>query len=80
MRTTLDIDDPILESLKELKRREGKSLGQLASELLARALQEKKRQESEQPRPVSWTARPMGARVDLGDRDALYDALDGRES
>ena len=37
MRTTLDIDDPVLRELKELQTREGKSLGRLVSDLLARA-------------------------------------------
>ncbi|KAB2867691.1 MAG: antitoxin, partial [Burkholderiaceae bacterium] len=38
MRTTIDIDDPILKDLKRLQRREGKSLGRLVSDLLAQAL------------------------------------------
>ena len=40
MRTTLDIDDPIVRELKRLREKEGKSLGRLASDLLARALKE----------------------------------------
>ena len=31
MRTTIDIDDPILEDLKRLQRRDGKPLGRLVS-------------------------------------------------
>jgi negative regulator of replication initiation len=38
MRTTLDIDDPVLKALKELARREGKTAGELASDLIRRAL------------------------------------------
>jgi hypothetical protein len=38
MRTTLDIDDPILRDLKRLQQREGKSLGRLVSDLLAQSL------------------------------------------
>ena len=38
MRTTLDIDDPILLALKSLARARGTSMGKLASELLAKAL------------------------------------------
>jgi hypothetical protein len=37
VRTTIDIDDPILKELKRLQRREGKPLGRLASDLLAQA-------------------------------------------
>lgn len=37
MRTTIDIDAPILGELKALQAREGKSMGRLVSDLLARA-------------------------------------------
>ena len=77
MRTTLDIDDPILQSLKELKKREGRSLGQITSELLAYALDRRAREAGEQQPPINWTAKQMGAQVDLADRDAIYDLMDG---
>lgn len=75
MRTTIDIDDPILKDLKRLQRAQGKPLGRLVSDLLAKALADAKR---EQPpaKPFEWISRPMGARVDLSDRDALLDAMD----
>lgn len=38
MRTTLDIEQPVLEAVKELARREGRSAGAVASELIRRAL------------------------------------------
>lgn len=38
MRTTLDIDEPVLEALKELARRQQRSAGAVASDLLRRAL------------------------------------------
>lgn len=38
MRTTLDIDEPVLMALKELSRRERRSAGAVASDLLRRAL------------------------------------------
>jgi hypothetical protein len=37
MRTTLDIDDPILREVKALHEREGRSMGTVVSELLAAA-------------------------------------------
>ena len=77
MRTTLDIDDPVLQDLKRLQARDGQSLGRLASDLLAKALSEQQRREPAPP-PFRWISRPMGARVDLADRDALWDALDGK--
>lgn len=75
MRTTIDIDDPVLKELKRLQRLEGKSLGRLVSDLLAVALAEAKRRRPA-TREFRWISRPMGARVDLADRDAVLDAMD----
>jgi hypothetical protein len=75
MRTTLDIDDPILKDLKRLQRREGKSLGRLASDLLAQALATR-RAASPPPPPFQWIAKPMQARVDLADKHAVLDVMD----
>lgn len=74
MRTTLDIDGPILSELKALQAREGKSLGRLVSDLLARALKEGTPAAPASP-PV-WKTKPMHARVDLADKEALHRALD----
>lgn len=74
MRTTIDIDQPILKELKRRGRVEGKSLGRLASELLAQALV--KPGHAEAPSPFKWSSRPMGAKVDIADKDALFKALD----
>jgi hypothetical protein len=72
-RTTIDIDAPVLHELKERQRREGKTLGALASELLARALAE----EETPSRSVTWHTQDMGDPVvDLDDKDALWAALD----
>lgn len=75
MRTTLDIDDLILKDLKRLQVHEGKSLGRLVSDLLAQALATS-RVENQAARKFNWISRPMGARVDLADREALLDAMD----
>ena len=75
MRTTIDIDDPILKDLKRLQRREGKSLGRLVSDLLAQSLAASRRAQPAAP-AFHWSALPMGARIDLGDKQALQDALD----
>ena len=75
MRTTLDIDDPVLRELKRLQAKEGKSLGRLVSDLLARTLKEGATPDAASP-PLQWIARPMGARLNLSDKDAVYRALD----
>ncbi len=74
-RTTMDIDAAVLRRLKERKRREGKTLGRLVSELLASALRET---DAPTQRALEWTSRPMGVRVDLEDKEAVRRALDGR--
>lgn len=72
-RTTLDLDASVLRRLKERRRRTGRSIGQIASELLATALDE----QAEAPRrELRWRTAPMGARVDLEDKEALRRALD----
>lgn len=79
MRTTIDLDGPILRELKRLKKAEGKSLGRLVSDLLATALASHKTYRTTQP-VFRWTARPMAARVDLRDKEAVQAALDGHDS
>ncbi|HET8931547.1 MAG TPA: hypothetical protein VFN21_12880 [Acidimicrobiales bacterium] len=71
-RTTLDIDDGVLRELKARRQRENKPLGVVASELLARALDE----DPVPPSDLSWVTGSMGAKVDLEDRDAVWAALD----
>jgi hypothetical protein len=78
MRTTLDIDDPILRDLKQLQQREGKSLGRLVSDLLAASLAARREAPAEPP-AFHWAHQAMAARVDLRDKDAVLDAMDERE-
>lgn len=74
MRTTLDIETPVLKDLRKLQRREGGTLGELVSRLLAEALA--KRPKKPVSSTIEWTSRPMGARVDLADKDVVYAILD----
>jgi hypothetical protein len=74
MRTTLDIDDPILKEIKAIHEKEGRSMGAIVSELLAEALA---RRLPKRARPAfRWTSRPMRALIDLADKEAIYAALD----
>ncbi|MGA2736145.1 MAG: antitoxin [Bryobacteraceae bacterium] len=74
MRTTLDIDDPILREVKTIHLKEGRSMGAVVSELLADALA---RRRTPRARPAfRWASRPMNALVDLADKEALYKVLD----
>ena len=72
-RTTIDIDSAVLRELRERSRRERKTIGRLVSELLARALRTER---AEPPTGFEWTSRPMGARVDLEDKEALRRTLE----
>jgi hypothetical protein len=74
-RTTVDLDSAVLRDLKRLQKREGKTLGRLISELVASALARAGRPDPEQE-PFRWTARPMRARVDLEDKEAVRAALE----
>lgn len=76
MRTTINIDDPILKELKRLQKREGKPLGRLVSDLLAQSLADQRAGEAPSPPALNWIARPIKAWVELGDKHALMDAMD----
>ncbi|MFN2463907.1 MAG: antitoxin [Candidatus Dormibacteria bacterium] len=75
MRTTLDLDASVLRQLRQRGRREHKSMGQVASELLARGL-DSPLEGVGQPVP-RWRARNLGhALVDLEDKEAVRVILD----
>jgi plasmid stability protein len=74
-RTTLDLDGSVLADLRRRSAAEGKSMGQVASELLAAALAAA---EDRGGASFAWHSADLGAaRVDLEDKDALHRALDG---
>lgn len=73
-RTTIDIDNPILMEVKNLQKKDGRSIGKVVSQLLSEALAQRKNK-ARAPR-FTWRSRRMGALVDLSDKDALYKILD----
>ena len=79
MRTTLDIDDPVLREVKAIHEKEGRSMGAIVSELLADALARRRRASRAQP-SFQWTSRPMKARIDLADKEAVWATLDADKS
>lgn len=74
-RTTLDLDSTVLEELKKLKLKEGKPMGQLASELMSQALAEERSAETN--KPLQWTAKSMNAQVDIEDKEAVNRLING---
>ena len=73
-RTTIDIDDPILNEIRAIQKREGRSMGKIVSQLLAEALN-KQKTSAKQPK-LQWVSRPMRSLVDLSDKDEVYRILD----
>jgi plasmid stability protein len=73
-RTTIDLDATVLRELRHRSNREGKSMGQVASELLARAVSEP----TDVPPPeFTWAAEDLGLpRIDLEDPEAVRRVLD----
>jgi hypothetical protein len=79
MRTTVDIDGPVLREVKAVQAAERRSLGRVVSDLLAVALRQRAFAAGQPRQPLRWESKRMGARVDIADRDALYEAMEGRE-
>ncbi len=77
MRTTLDLEKPVLEGLKSLQKKEKVSIGKIASRLLAEALAREASLPTPQP-TLRWTSAPMQAKVNLADKEAVFQVLDER--
>lgn len=75
-RTTFDLDGTVLADLRRRAAAEGKSMGQVASELLAVGLHEGA---IEEPAPLNWARKDLGLKVDLEDKDAVWRILDAEE-
>lgn len=76
MRTTIDIDDPVLRDLKRLQKRDGRPLGRLVSDLLARAAAEELKQAERPTDSFEWLSNAMEAKVNLSDRDEVLEAME----
>lgn len=72
----MDLAKPVLEELKALQKKEGRTLGELASQILAEGLREKQRSRVEAvPRKFHWCSQPLGPKVNLSDKEAVYRAM-----
>lgn len=74
MRTTINIATPILEELKSIQKKEGGTLGELVTGLLAEGLQARYADPTDDV--LDWISQPMRARVDLSDKEAVYAIID----
>src|SRR5207253_8049566 len=78
MRTTIDLDPAVVKELKRRSKSAGKSMGRLASELLATSLREGEGLREAQT-DLEWIARDLGRPlVDLEDKEAIRAVLDRR--
>jgi hypothetical protein len=75
-RTTINIEPSVLDDLKRRARLEKRTLSELASELLAAALSD---QTARGAQPFVWIAKPLNAKVDLGDWSVVKRQLDDED-
>lgn len=78
MRTTIDVDGPVLRELKRLARSEKKTLGAMFSELLAEALAGR-RAGGRRPGQLAWHTTGGGLLIDLTDKERLWEVLDAEQ-
>jgi hypothetical protein len=75
MKTTLNIDDTVMARLRRESARTGRTMSELVETALRRLLQSKAEPAPTAPLPA-WNSG--GALVEVADREALYQAMEGR--
>ena len=75
MKTTLNIDDTVMAQLKREATRQKRTMSELVETALRSLFQSSKKRTRIEPLP---TFHSGGAQVDVADRDALYQAMEGR--
>jgi hypothetical protein len=75
MKTTLNIDETVMAQLRREAARQGRTMSDLVETALRLLFQSRR----DRPKFVSLpTMKSGGALVDVADRDALYQAMEGR--
>jgi hypothetical protein len=77
MKTTLNIDDTVMGRLRREAARQGKTMSELVEAALRLLFQSHSRKSKPKLRPLP-TFRGGKPLVDIADRNALYDAMEGR--
>jgi Ribbon-helix-helix protein, copG family len=75
MKTTLNIDDTIMTQLKREAARQGRTMSEMVETALRLLLRSRRKQGTVSPLSSFQSG---GALVDIADRDALYQAMEGR--
>ncbi len=74
VKTTLDIDDTVMAQLKREAARQGRTMSELAETALWLLLRSQRKREELPP----LSTFHGGLLVDIADREALYQAMEGR--
>jgi hypothetical protein len=77
MKTTLNIDDTVMQRLREEAVRRGCTMSELVEAGLRRILDEPSMVATELPPLPTW--KSGGALIDVADREALFDLFDSEE-
>ncbi len=77
MRTTLELDDGLMREARKRAAQEGRTLTSLIEEAIRLLLT---RRQTAKPYRLRWVTRhgTAPAAIDIADRDALYERMDGR--
>ena len=75
MKTTLNVDDTVMAQLKREAARQGRTMSELVETALRNLFRAQRKTADLAPLPVFHSG---GALVDIADRDALYQAMEGR--
>ena len=75
MKTTLNIDDTVMAQLKREAARQRRTMSEMVETALRLLLRAPRKRGELPPLP---TFHSGGAQVDVADRDALYQAMEGR--
>lgn len=75
MKTTLNVDDTVMAQLKREAARQGRTMSELVETALRNLFRAQKKSTELSPLPVFHSG---GISVDIADRDALYQAMEGR--
>lgn len=75
MKTTLNIDDTVMADLKREAARQGRTMSELVEVALRLLLRRDREPGTLPPLPTFHSGGPL---IDIADRDALYQAMEGR--
>jgi Ribbon-helix-helix protein, copG family len=76
MKTTLNIDDTVMAQLKREAARQRRTMSELVETALRGLFRSQRKHQDVPPLPTSFHSG--GTLVDVADRDALYQAMEGR--